>query len=259
MKMTSEKFNLTWNEFEKCAGNSFKKLLRQQEFVDVTLVSEDHKQIKAHKVVLSACSPILKKILIRNYHQHPLIFLTGVKYQELESLVNFMYLGQVEVFQNDLNIFMNFADKFQIQGLCKKGVDENKYVIDPYSDTKLEKEEVENAPMKEYIHSSTYPVMKNEISYDNENEVDSDFYRAETIGSADEIFSSLHDSSSLSKRNNEFTCEQCGYKSKLKHHMQAHIKAKHEGIKFPCNKCDYKASFAHNLTVHAKSKHGASS
>ena len=104
--MTSEKFNLTWNEFEKCTSNSFKDLLGEQDFVDVTLISEDTKQIKAHKVVLSACSPILKNILVRNPHQHPLVCLTGMKYQELELLVNFMYRGEVEIYQNNLEIFI---------------------------------------------------------------------------------------------------------------------------------------------------------
>ena len=130
--MTSAKLNLTWNDFETCTSNSFRDLLGEQDFVDVTLVSEDDKQIKAHKVVLSACSPILKRILVRNPHQHPLIFLTGVKYQELESLVNFMYLGQVEVCQNDLDIFMRSAELFKVNGLFreKKGEMLNENTLD---------------------------------------------------------------------------------------------------------------------------------
>ena len=125
--MTSEKFNLTWNDFEKCASNSLKDLLGEQDFVDVTLVSEDDKQIKAHKVVLSAWSPILKNILVRNPHQHPLIFLTGVKYQELEALVNYMYLGQAEICQNDLDIFMRSAELFKVKGLYREKKSEMLY------------------------------------------------------------------------------------------------------------------------------------
>ena len=274
--MTPEKFNLTWNDFEKCASNSFKELLGQQEFVDVTLVSEDDKQIKAHKVVLSACSPILKQVFVRNPHQHPLIFLSGVKYQELESLVNFMYLGQVEVCQNDLEIFMTSAERFQVKGLCKKkgnilvdedtalkpslfsqSENEEQNVVNesfsnpPYTamtreirPALLSQSEVQNVA-DESFNNLPYPVMKQELSF-------GDLSQMEASGYGDD----LDDSSSLSKRNNGFTCEQCGYKAKLKHHMQAHIKAKHEGIKFPCNMCEYKASFAHNLNGHKRSKHG---
>ena len=104
--MTPEVFNLTWNNFEICAINSFKDLLGEKDFVNVTLVSEDDQEIKAHKVVLSACSQVLKNILLRNPHQHPLIYPSGVKYQELKSLVNFMYLGPAQVRQDDLDIFM---------------------------------------------------------------------------------------------------------------------------------------------------------
>ena len=116
--MIPEVFYLTWNNFESCVINSFKDLLSEKDFLNVTLVSEDDQKRKAHKVVISACSPVLKNILLRNPHQHPLVYLSGVKYQELRCLVNFMYLGQAQVRQDDLDIFMNIADKFQVKGLC---------------------------------------------------------------------------------------------------------------------------------------------
>ena len=80
--MYSEKFNLSWNEFENCASNTFKELLGEAAFVDVTLVSYDLQNIKAHKVILSACSSILKKIQQQNPQDHPIIYLTGVAYKE---------------------------------------------------------------------------------------------------------------------------------------------------------------------------------
>ena len=71
-KMSTERFNLTWDQFEASVGNSFRDLLNDKDFADVTLVTEDDEQIKAHKVVLSTCSPVFKNILIKNHHQHPL-------------------------------------------------------------------------------------------------------------------------------------------------------------------------------------------
>ena len=118
--MASEKFNLTWNEFEKSASKAFKDLLDQQDFVDVTLVSEDNKEIKCHTLVLSASSPIFRSILLRNPHQHPLLYISGVQHMELKSLLNFMYLGQTEVAQDELNSFMAIASKFQIKGLSSE-------------------------------------------------------------------------------------------------------------------------------------------
>ena len=121
--MFTEKFNLSWNDFDKGAGNTFKELLGQTDFVDVTLVSDDLQQIKAHKVILSACSSIFKKMLQQKPQQQPIIYLTGVAYKEMQSLVNFMYLGQTEVDQDDLNLFMEVAARFDVKGLSQ----ENKY------------------------------------------------------------------------------------------------------------------------------------
>ena len=62
--MSTDKFNLSWNDFEHCTRNSFRELINEHEFADVTLVSNDDKQVKAHKVILSSCSPVFKNILL---------------------------------------------------------------------------------------------------------------------------------------------------------------------------------------------------
>ena len=62
----TEKFNLKWNDFQSNISKSFGKLKNEQEFFDVTLISEDQKQVSAHKLVLSACSPYFRTILTNN-------------------------------------------------------------------------------------------------------------------------------------------------------------------------------------------------
>ena len=76
--MASQILNLTRNDFEQCVTQSFKDLYNENNFLDVTLVSEDGKEIQAHKAVLGSCSSVLKKILLRNPHQHPLIYITAL-------------------------------------------------------------------------------------------------------------------------------------------------------------------------------------
>ena len=93
----SEHFNLAWNQFENCAGLTFKNLLSDEDFADVTLACEGDKQLKAHKVILSSCSPFFRKVLIKNKHQHPLLYLKGVKFTDLQLIVKFIYLGQIEI------------------------------------------------------------------------------------------------------------------------------------------------------------------
>ena len=92
-----EKFNLTWNEFEGNASGTIKNLFSDNSFSDVTLACDDNKQLTAHKVILSASSSFFKRILLNNPHQHPLIYLKGIRHQDLESVLKFIYLGEAEV------------------------------------------------------------------------------------------------------------------------------------------------------------------
>ena len=77
------------------------EVFQENDSFDVTLVSDEQIAFQAHKVVLSACSPVLKTLLLNNPHAHPLIYLRGVKQQELNSILQFMYLGEATIFQDD--------------------------------------------------------------------------------------------------------------------------------------------------------------
>jgi len=109
---------LKWNEFEANIGVAFRELREDKDFFDVTLAC-DEEQIQAHKVILSACSPFFRKVLKRNRHDHPLLYLKGVKYQDLVSLLNFMYHGQVHIAQEELDAFLTIAEELQIKGLTQ--------------------------------------------------------------------------------------------------------------------------------------------
>eukprot|EP00092_Neocalanus_flemingeri_P037290 GFUD01040611.1.p1 GENE.GFUD01040611.1~~GFUD01040611.1.p1 ORF type:complete len:362 (+),score=77.70 GFUD01040611.1:173-1258(+) len=117
---TSEKFCLRWNDFESNISVAFRELREEKDFFDVTLACDDS-QIQAHKVILSACSPFFRNVLRRNPHQHPLLYLKGVKYNELLSVLNFMYLGEVNVAQEELNSFLAVAEDLRVKGLTQGG------------------------------------------------------------------------------------------------------------------------------------------
>ena len=116
--MESEKFCLRWNDFETNISAGFRELRNEKDFFDVTLACDDS-QVQAHKVILSACSPFFRNILRRNPHQHPLLYLKGVKYTELQSVLNFMYLGEVNVAQEELNSFLSVAEDLRVKGLTQ--------------------------------------------------------------------------------------------------------------------------------------------
>jgi len=124
--MDLEKFCLKWNDFEENINTAFRELREDKDFFDVTLACDDSKQVQAHKVILSACSPFFKTVLKRNRHEHPLLYLKGVKYAELVAVLNFMYLGEVNVAQEELNTFLSVAEDLKVKGLTQdKSPNEN--------------------------------------------------------------------------------------------------------------------------------------
>ena len=113
---SSENFCLKWNEFESNVSTAFKELRDDKDFFDVTLACEG-KQVEAHKVILSVCSPFFRSILKRNPHSHPLLYLKGIKYKDVLAVLNFMYNGEVSIAQDRLNSFLAVGEELQVKGL----------------------------------------------------------------------------------------------------------------------------------------------
>jgi len=119
---TSEKFCLRWNDFESNISVAFRELREEKDFFDVTLsVGPGHQHIQAHKLILSACSPFFRGVLRQNPHAHPLLYLKGVGFSELQAVLNFMYHGEVNVAQEELNTFLAVAEELQVKGLTQGG------------------------------------------------------------------------------------------------------------------------------------------
>jgi len=118
----AEKFCLRWNDFESNISGAFRELREDKDFFDVTLACDDD-QMQAHKVILSACSPFFRTVLRRNKHEHPLLYLKGVKYTDLVSVLNFMYHGEVNVAQEELNSFLAVAEDLKVKGLTQSSAD----------------------------------------------------------------------------------------------------------------------------------------
>ena len=119
--MTSEKLCLKWNDFQENILSSFKELRSDQEFTDVTLACEDGQQIGAHKVVLSTSSPLFRNLLKSNRHQHPLIFMRGIKFNVLVAIIDFLYCGEANVDQEHLDAFLALAEELKLKGLTGEG------------------------------------------------------------------------------------------------------------------------------------------
>ena len=117
MGTSSDNFCLRWNDFESNITSAFQDLRSEEDFLDVTLVTADEKQIGAHKVILSACSSFFRKVLKTNPHQNPLLYLKGIHSRELIGVLNFMYHGSVNISQEELNAFLSVAEDLNVKGL----------------------------------------------------------------------------------------------------------------------------------------------
>ena len=106
----SDKFSLRWNDFQDHINNAFTALRKDSDFTDVTLVSEDGNKVYAHQVILAASSPFFQNLLRNNKHAHPLICMTGLKFQDLVSIVNFFYYGETNIYHENLDNFLKIAD-----------------------------------------------------------------------------------------------------------------------------------------------------
>ncbi|QQP53283.1 Protein abruptlike, partial [Caligus rogercresseyi] len=116
-----EEFCLRWNDFRDSIASSLLELRRDKELLDVSLLlSDSDTLVSAHRVVLSACSSFFRSLLLKKgLGPNPVIVLSDVSSEDLDSVLTFMYNGEVKVKQEDLNSFLGVAEKLRVRGLCQ--------------------------------------------------------------------------------------------------------------------------------------------
>ena len=132
----SEKFNLKWNDYQSNWNRSLSELRNDSDLADVTLITDDKEKFYAHKIVLSSCSNMFKFILKGNTHANPLLYLGGVSSINLGYILDYIYHGEVNLFQEQLESFLESAQKLELEGLLssndKQEHGENdKNIMDP--------------------------------------------------------------------------------------------------------------------------------
>lgn len=117
-------FSLRWNNYVTHVTEAFNVLRFENDLVDVTLCCDGGK-IKAHKMLLSACSNYFKQIFKENPCQHPVIIFRNFKFEDLNAIINFMYHGEVNIFQEQLESFLITAELLEVKGLTDNMEDES--------------------------------------------------------------------------------------------------------------------------------------
>ena len=240
-----EKFCLKWNDFQSNTSNTFKKLRTSDHFYDVTLVSDDQQQVAAHRVVLSASSEYFKNILMSNKHSHPLLCLSGVSSGDLNNILDFIYNGEIQVYQDHLDQFLDIAQRFQLEGLIQ-GREEHS------SETEKFKEEASLIPKDDETAALHEPVNKT-IKNQNERIISLQSFEFENIEELDykieEMIEKLPDRT--------FQCKTCGkvYPSKNRTHLFHHVETHIDGLSFPCHHCDKSFRSRQTLRSHISKYH----
>ncbi|XP_066959267.1 longitudinals lacking protein, isoforms A/B/D/L-like isoform X3 [Macrobrachium rosenbergii] len=117
LEQHQQQFCLRWNNHGSTLVAVFDNLLASESLVDVTLFAEGH-LLKAHKVVLSACSPYFQTLFAQTTDKHPIVILKDVKHDELKALLEYMYRGEVNVAQDQLGPLIKTAESLKIKGLA---------------------------------------------------------------------------------------------------------------------------------------------
>ncbi|XP_060524843.1 protein tramtrack, beta isoform isoform X2 [Cylas formicarius] len=116
--MLPQQYCLRWRYHHSNLQTMFSQLLERQAFCDVTLACEG-RTIKAHKIVLSACSTYFETILSQYEEKDPILIMKDVKYIDIKCLVEFMYKGEINVEHCHLATLLKTAEELRIKGLAE--------------------------------------------------------------------------------------------------------------------------------------------
>ncbi|XP_042232838.1 uncharacterized protein LOC121873343 isoform X4 [Homarus americanus] len=109
---------LRWNNHRPNLVTVFSELLTSEALVDVTLATDGH-YIHAHKLVLSACSVYFKDLFGANPCKHPIVILKDIRIDDLKTVIDFIYRGEVNVSQDRLQDVLRTAESLRIKGLAE--------------------------------------------------------------------------------------------------------------------------------------------
>ena len=250
-----EKFCLKWNDFQTNVSKTFSSLRQEEHLFDVTLVSDDEKHIAAHKLVLSASSDLFKNMIKKTEHSKPMIFLSGFKANDLLLVMDYIYQGEVQIFQSDLDGFLDVAQRLKIEGLI--GGDS------------ASSEESNNFESHHGIKEDLEPSHHTEEQYfgDGENvkgvTVKKKIQRAERSVAIVKSNASNMDAKAavdeiVEKTDEGWRCKPCGKISRsstansdIRRHAEIHI----EGLSFDCQLCDKTFRSRNLLKLHRHRHH----
>ena len=120
-----ENICLKWDDFQDNVNSAFGNLRGGGDFSDVTLACEDGQHIEAHRLILAASSPFFQDLLRRSKQAYPIIYMKGIRSEDLISIIDFLYCGEANIYQDNLDSFLAIAQDLKLKGLMAQNEDEN--------------------------------------------------------------------------------------------------------------------------------------
>ena len=246
----SEKLCLQWNDFQENIKSAFGSLREDNDLTDVTLACEDGIHFEAHKVILAASSPPMRQLLKQNKHAHPLIYMRGLNSENLCAILDFLYRGETNVLQENLESFLALAEEFQLKGLTGQpdNKDDQTMNFNPKVDGVANQNQagkhatvIKNQPQENQEHRRTVATFSPHGS-EHLKELDA------------QVKSMMEKSQNMvqhgkQKRTAEI-CKVCG-KEGAPEAIKDHIEANHlVGVSLPCDHCDRTFRSRHNFRRH---------
>ena len=291
--MTGTKFSIAKKEFELFKDSSLKEILTEKSFTDVTIACNDDKQIDAHRIILSSQSLFFKRILQVNGRRDILIYLPNVSSNDMETILEYLYLGQTEIGEQELEKFIILGKMFEIKSLmdlqlnltsepevAKKiketgyegdGLLINKSLLKRQANGKYPCDQCDYQSVvrsgvrrhQEAVHLGIkHPCNECPKEYCNSSELkchiksahEGVFYQCDQCNKT----FSQHKILLLHEREHQgiiTKCTQCGQNFKNVTALNYHVHKLHDGLKHVCDMCDFRTNRIHRLKEHKGTIH----
>ena len=222
---------MKWNDFHSNVSKSFGVFRNEEYLHDVTLVSDDQLQVSAHKLVLSASSEYFKNIFKSRKLTNPFICLDGISSNDLNNILDYIYNGEIQIYEEHLDRFLAIAQRFKLEGLLgdAKVEEEEKTIPDFEPPPSFGPSPLIQRPEKVNPKQIKSDVDNTVIQLNNENQP------LDTSNLAD-IDNKLYENM-LKNSDGTYSCKLCNKTLPYKTHMKFHVETHMEGLTFPCNTC----------------------
>ena len=259
----SEKFSLEWNDHQSAWRRSLSELRQKEDFADVTLVTEDKLKFSAHKILLSTCSNTLKFILKDNIHPNPLLYLSGINSENLGFILDYIYCGEVKLYQEQLAGFLDSGKKLEIEGLFnlhqerthssdEQDNDDPLDDLPPSPPSPDDDQHIEMEDIKPEIKLKCNTPTQSRRQYSNGLPIDDAVFNASSM-TAEEVKMKKKDL--YKKVEGAWKCLVCNYATKDRSNIKKHIEKHIEGLSYACTACSKEFKTKNALLAHMKKGH----